>query len=186
MRLIGALTLAIVLGAAATAADRAARDTFIPLSPQDSSDAEGVVIPVNSPVKFKNFDRNEPAAHFEGEFLLTGRWEIYSDDEHETDPFLVPDPSVAKTLTHWRLRGGPESIGFKNEEKFIAAVVPEQVWSDLKHKKIHQAGGRIAIWVKNYDISIVCDAPEYDVDFVRVAQPAEIAMNLQLKDAGCL
>ena len=115
MRHIGAMAIALAfaLGAAATAASRATQDTFIPLSPQGSSDAEGVVIPANSPVKFKNFDRNEPAAHFEGEFLLTGRWEIYSDDQHEVDPSLVPDPSVAKALPHWRLRGGPESIGFK-------------------------------------------------------------------------
>jgi hypothetical protein len=176
----------LAFSGAVAIAGQATRDTIIPLSPHDATDTEAVVIPANSPVKLKNFDRTEPAAHFEGEFLLTGKWEIYSDDQHEADPFVVPDPAVAKMLPHWRLRGGPEAIQFKNEEKFIASVVPKQIWRDLKNKKLHQAGGHIAIWVKNYDISIVCDAPEYDVEFDRLAQPVDIAMNLQLKDAGCL
>src|SRR3954462_4554097 len=95
----------------------------IPLGKYD----EGIVVPVDSPVKFRRFGQYDRAL-FTGRFVLEGTFVLdcnycepgYKDNELHLR--IVPDPSIAARLPHWKVHENDIEIDITNASRFIQVI----------------------------------------------------------------
>lgn len=175
---ISVFTLVTTLTALPAGGAAQRHEDVIPLA--DSPDS--LIVPDGTPVHFKSWNREEITAHFEGKFVLEGRFEIASWD---ADPIIVPDPDTAAHLPHWRDRGGPAYIFIRNSMPFEKAVLSPREIEGLRNHKTQKLAGHVAIVADHYSAAIVCDAPDYEVDFISLVRPIHVSANQQVQDAGC-
>src|ERR1043165_2372059 len=77
--------------------------TFVPLGKY----GEGLLVPANSPVTFRHFDKYD-SAQFSGKFVLEGVFVLDCDvcepgyKDNEIRLTIIPDPAIAARLPHWK------------------------------------------------------------------------------------
>ncbi len=171
--------VALIIGAAP-------EPTYIPLGKYD----EGLVIPANSPVTFRQFDQYD-SAQFSGRFVLEGVFILdcaycepgYKDNEIRLS--MVPDPAIAARLPHWKKHDNDIAIIITNAGSFMRAVSTPTQRRLLLSGKLDEVRGHAAIVVDQYEASLNCDSADYSARFVAIAKPPKIA-KVELKgDFGC-
>jgi hypothetical protein len=179
---LAALPLALLLvGAAPT-------EKVIPLP---GVDGEALVIPPDSPVQFRGFDKDH-VAHFNGRITVSGTFtygcEIECNaplKEYQLILVLVPDPALAARLPHWKLRSGDMSLFINGATRLTRAVGTSAQRTALRSGKLDNLHGRVAIVVDHFQAAIVCDSASYSARFVAVAKPVELAKDQLKADHGC-
>jgi hypothetical protein len=170
--------LAVLLASAAPA------PTMIP-HPQYPNHV--LVIPRDSPVKFKGWEDGE--AVFKGQFLLTGGWSYgcafgCSDPPVEADfQFeLVPEKEIAARLPHWTRAGEPRDDGFGDysiiitrEAKLVATIVEPMLRTALREEKVPYIQGRTSILVDDFRTGLSCDNSYFSARFVAMAKAPKLA-----------
>jgi hypothetical protein len=177
-----AVLLALLLLSAAPAA------RVIPLP---HVEGEALVIPPNSPVQFRGFDK-QGAAHFNGRFAVTGTFTYGCEfecnppiKEWQENFVVTPDPALAARLPHWKLRNGPIVLYVNHATGLTRTLGTPAKRAALRSGKLANLNGRISIVVDAYEASIVCDGPNYSVRFVAVAKPAKLADKPVKAEYGC-
>lgn len=165
----------------------------IPL-PDKEAAGEALVIPADSPVQFRGWNKYG-YAQFAGRFVLTGRF-MYGCGESdcqgdgpikESDLTLsvVPDPALAARLPNWKIRHNDMMILISR-------------WRPLKHSlgtaaerrlllsgKTPYLSGRISIVVDHFETGIECDSANFGARFVEVTKPPKLALTQFTGDYGC-
>ena len=110
---------------------------------------EALIVPVDSPVKFKKWDKYGYAV-FEGRFELTGTFTYgcyvdcqgaVTEDDIRTD--FVPDSTVAARLPHWKLRNNDISLVLSNDAGFARTVANPKLHAAIRTGKVpYIQGGR--------------------------------------------
>jgi hypothetical protein len=147
---------------------------------------DSIVIPADSPLKFKSFNKDEITASFAGRVTLSGTYH-YGVDETAggSNLYLVLDPASRGLLPYWKNRPGNGSITIENEMDFVRAVIPQPMLEKLRARKTGSLIGRVSIVAENYQAAIVCDAPDYSIRFVGVAGTVVAALNPAPAGIGC-
>ena len=146
-----------------------------------------LVIPHDSPVKFKRWEEGE--AIFEGHFVLTGGWSygcaFDCGDPPEEAYFqfeLNPEPEIAARLPHWTSAGQGEDNGFGDhsiiimrEQKLVQRVVEPVLAAALRNDNVPYVQGRVSIVVDDFRTGFSCDSSYYSASFVAMAEPSKLA-----------
>ena len=186
------IALSAMLVSSASAApdrERAAGGQFIPF-PGDPE--EGLIVPPNSPVRFRGYGGKYGFAQFDGRFLLTGTV-VYGCaidcGEKPEDRFLrvdvVPDPAVAARLPHWKRRQNDMLIVIDPPERFVRTFTTPSQRAALRSGKLADVRGRIAIVVDHFETGIECDSTTFTARFVSTAAPPHFTKIEQNGDYGC-
>ena len=162
--------------------------TFYPL-PDDPT--EGVIVPPDSPVRFRGFGKYG-VAQFDGRFVLTGTV-VYGCaidcEEKPDDRFLradvVPDPAGAARLPHWKRHDNDIRIVIDPPERFVRTITTSSQRVALRSGKLADVRGRIAVVVDHFEASIECDSASFFARFVSTASPPRFAKIEQIGDYGC-
>jgi hypothetical protein len=165
--------------------------TVIPL-PTDNSEGEALIIPSDSPVKFRRWKQYD-MADFDGRFVLTGTFvygcAIDCEQPKENDRFyrmdFTPDPNLVRRLPRWKMRSEVPDIVITNERAFIRAVVSPQVYVGLHNGKISDVRGRASILIDHFEAGIECDSPELIARFVRVVGKPKMSAATPDGNPGC-
>jgi hypothetical protein len=179
---IAALPLALILASAVPA------DAIIPLP---GLDGEAIVVPHDSPVRFRGWGK-EDTAHFSGSFVLSGTYSYgceFCDDwpikEDELSLKIVPDPALASRLPHWKIRSGDMAIFLKQSEKLNRAIGSPGERRALRSGKLDDIHGRITILVDHFDAAIECDGATYLARFVSVVRRPTVQRDKLDGSYGC-
>jgi hypothetical protein len=169
----------IVVGAALPA-------KYIPLGKYD----EGLVIPAGSPVSFERFGQYD-RARFRGKFTVEGIFVVDCDycepgyKDNELHLSVVPDPSTAARLPHWKVHDNDIKIDITNAGPFILLITTPDERQRLLSGKLDEIRGRAALVVDQYEAGLDCDSANYSARFVAVAKAPTLA-NVEPKgDFGC-
>ena len=145
-----------------------------------------IIVPADSPLQFKSFNKDEITASFTGRVTLSGTYHFGIDDTAGgSNLYLVLDPASRGLLPYWKNRPGNGSITIDNEADFVRAVISQPMLEKLRTRKTGSLTGRVSIIAENYQAMIVCDAPDYSVRFVGVAAKAVAALNASPAGIGC-
>jgi hypothetical protein len=154
-------------------------------------EGEALVIPPDSPVHFRGFDK-QGAARFNGRFTVTGTFTYGCEfecnppiKEWQENFVVTPDPALAARLPHWKLRNGPIVLYINHATGLTRTLGTPAKRAALRSGKLANLNGRISIVVDAYEASIVCDGPNYSARFVAVAKPAELAEKPVKAEYGC-
>lgn len=151
-----------------------------------------LVIPADSPVKFRGFDK-DGAAHFTGHLLLTGSF-IYGCEvdcegpvtEGDLEIQVLPDPELARRLPHWKDRGKGMVIDIEPQGRLGQSLATGKQRAELLAGKRPDVRGRISIIVDDYVTDFGCDySPAYSARFVKLAKPPMLAQIPVDGDFGC-
>ncbi len=152
---------------------------------------EALVIPATSPVHFERYGKDYEA-RFSGRFVVTGTF--FYGCEMECDPPLqrdqvfaaiVPDPAVAATLPHWKIRNNDIRIFFINDEQLVNQIVTRPERAALLAGRIPDVRRHVAIIVDDFRAAIDCDSAYYSAHFVAMAKPVEETRAKLNGDYGC-
>jgi hypothetical protein len=177
-----AVPLALLLLGAAPAAK------VIPLP---HVEGEALVIPPDSPVQFRGFDK-QGAAHFNGRFTVSGSFTYGCElecnppiKEWQENFVVTPDPALAKRLPHFKLRNGATRLYVTQATRLTSTFGTPAKRVALRSGKLANLHGRVSIVVDGFEASIVCDGPNYTARFVAVAKPAKLAASPDKTEYGC-
>ena len=182
LRRIAAIPLAaLIVGAAAP------QPRYVPLGKYD----EGLVIPANSPVKFRHFGQYHDSALFSGRFVVEGVFILDCDycepgyKDNQLRLSIIPDPAIAARLPHWKVHDNGIAIIITDAGPFIDAISTSAERRSLLSGKVGEIRGRTAIVIDQYELGLECDSANYTARFVAVAKPPKVA-NVELEgDFGC-
>ena len=152
---------------------------------------EALIVPAASPVAFVGFDK-ELVARFRGRFVLTGTF-VYGCDIECEPPLakndvrgsIVPDPEVAASLPHWKVRATDIRIILNGGERLAAQVLTPGERAAIFAGKADSVRKHVSIVVDNFNTTIECDSPTFSADFVSLAKPAKLATAKLGGDYGC-
>ncbi|MEO6359345.1 MAG: hypothetical protein ABIO43_02065 [Sphingomicrobium sp.] len=191
MRIVRNLAAFAAPGLALLLAGAAPADRVIPLP---EADDEALIIPADSPVKFRGFDKYG-VAHFSGKFVLTGSftygcWSSCADyngpvTEGYLDVRIEADPELAARLPHWKLRKGPMLVLINREQRFARTVATREQHRSLLSGKLGSVQGRAAIIVDDFRTGIECDSENHSARFISLAKLPKIAKVDFDGDYGC-
>jgi hypothetical protein len=159
---------------------------YVPLGKYD----EAIVIPANSPVKFRRFDQYD-SAQFSGRFVLEGVFVLDCDycepgyKDNEIRMSIVPDRTIAARLPHWKVHDNDTAIVITNAASFIRAMSTPYQRQLLLGGKLDQIRGHAAIVVDRYEASLDCDSAGYSARFVAIAKPPKVYKVALKGDFGC-
>ena len=165
--------------------------TIIPL-PGDPDEA--VIVPRDSPVKFRGWDKYG-YAEFEGRFTLSGTftygcWSNCADDngpveESDLDVRIVPDPSIGERLPHWRHRKNDMLILITRSRRLAASIASPRQHAALRSGKLEHLRGQTTIVVEQFETGLECDSANFRARFVAIAKAAKLASAGFDGDYGC-
>jgi hypothetical protein len=136
-------------------------------------EGEALVIPPNSPIQFRGFDK-QGAAHFNGRFTVTGTFTYGC--EFECNP----------PIKEWQENFVVTPVLYINHATGLTRTLGTPAKrAALRSGKLANLHGRISIVVDAYEASIVCDGPNYSARFVAVAKPAVLAEKPVKAEYGC-
>jgi hypothetical protein len=149
-------------------------------------DIDTIIVPADSTLKFKSFDKEEITASFAGRVVLSGTYH-YGMNETADDwsVTLVLDPASRSLLPYWRNRPGDGTLWIDNEADFVRAVIPHAMIDALRKKKTGSITGHVSIVADDYKAAVVCDAPDYSIRFVGIAATSVAALNKEPAEFGC-
>jgi hypothetical protein len=149
-------------------------------------DIDTIIVPAESTLKFKSFDKEEITASFAGRVVLSGTYH-YGMNETADDwsVTLVLDPASRGLLPYWRNRPGDGTIWIDNEADFVRAIIPRAMIDALRKKKTGSITGHVSIVADDYKAAVVCDAPDYSIRFVGIAATSVAALNKEPAEFGC-
>ena len=151
---------------------------------------EAIVIPAESPVHFKGFNKDHYAT-FRGRFVLAGTFvygcnvECEPPQQADWEADLIPDPAMAAALPHWKLRNGDLLIYLVDGERLAKQIVTGKERAALMAGKIPDVRRHVAIVVDDFQAGIECDSAFYSARFIAVATPAQIASAKVQPNYGC-
>jgi hypothetical protein len=149
-------------------------------------DIDTIIVPADSPLKFKSFDKEAITASFTGRVILSGTYHYGMNDEaNDWSVTLVLDPASRGLLPYWKNRPGDGTIWIDNEADFIRAAIPQPAIDALMKKKSGSIAGHVSIIADKYSASVVCDAPDYSVHFVGLANKTVAALSKEPAVFGC-
>lgn len=174
------ILLGIIAALAAVQIDAAPAPKQIPF------DVDTIIMPADSPLKFKSFDKEEITVHFAGRVVLSGTYH-YGMNETADDwsVTLVLDPASRGLLPYWKNRPGDGTLWIDNEADFVRAVIPHAMIDALTKKKSGSITGHVSIVAEDYKAMIVCDAPDYSIRFIGLATTSVAALNKEPAEFGC-
>jgi len=136
------------------------------------SGADTLIVPADSPVRFKDFGSNEDeVAELSGKVLVTGTYYL-GDNQYNDGPdydltlYLVPDPAIAARLPYYKRRGRAPVIYVTNAKAFADAVMSKTALTNLMKDRKRVATGHIALWVDQFTSDLECDSPNDAARFV--------------------
>lgn len=152
---------------------------------------EALVVPDGSPVHFLRYDKDY-LGRFSGQFVLTGTFfygcEIECDPPLQKDQVfaaIVPDPVVASTLPHWKIRNNDMRIYLVNGDRLARKIVSPAERAAILSGKLDDIRRHVAIVVNDFRAGIDCDSASYSAHFVAIAKPAQVATAKLDGDYGC-
>lgn len=149
-------------------------------------DVDTILIPADSPLKFKSFDKEAITASFAGRVVLSGTYHYgMNETANDWSVTLMLDPASRALLPYWRNRPGDGTIWIDNEADFVRAVIPHAMIDALRKKKSGSITGHVSIVAEDYKAAVVCDAPDYSVRFVSIATTSVAALNKDPAEFGC-
>jgi hypothetical protein len=160
--------------------------TFVPLGKY----GEGVLVPANSPIMFRQFNEHD-SAQFSGRFVLEGVFVLDCDSceqgykDNEIRLSMIPDPAIAARLPHWKVHNNDFAIVITNAASFMRSISTPAQRKLLLSGRLDEVRGRAAIVVDDFEAGLDCDSANYSARFVAIAKPPRIA-KIHLKgDFGC-
>jgi hypothetical protein len=149
-------------------------------------DIDTIIVPGDSTLKFKSYGKEEITARFAGRVVLSGTYH-YGMNETADDwsVTLMLDPASRELLPYWRNRPGDGTIWIDNEADFVRAVIPHAMIDALRKKKSGSITGHVSIVADDYKAAVVCDAPDYSVHFIGIANTSVAALNKEPAEFGC-
>jgi hypothetical protein len=145
-----------------------------------------IIVPADTPLKFKSFDKEAITAHFTGRVVLSGTYRYgMNETSNDWSVTITLDPASRRLLPYWKNRPGDGTLWIDNEGDFVRAVIPRAMIDALAKKKSGSLAGHISIIADDYSATIVCDASDYSVHFVGIATPAMAALNKEPAEFGC-
>jgi hypothetical protein len=153
---------------------------------------EALIVPADSPVRFKRWDKYGYAV-FDGRFELTGAFTYgcavdcegpVTEEDIRTD--FIPDPATASRLPHWKLRNNDISLVLSNDKGFANAVADRKLHAAIRAGRVPYIEGRATIIVEDFRTGIECDSANYEARFVRMAGAPEVKPVKLEGDYGCL
>jgi len=149
-------------------------------------DIDTIIVPANSPLTFKSFDKEAITAHFAGRVVLSGTYRYGMNEEaNDWSITLILDPASRGLLPYWKNRPGDGTIWIDNETDFVKAVIPRAMIDALARKKSGSISGHVSIIAENYSAAVVCDAPDYSIHFVGIAKTSVAALSKEPAEFGC-
>lgn len=156
-----------------------------------SNPEEGLIVPPDSPVRFRGFSKYG-VAQFDGRFVLTGTV-VYGCaidcGAKPKDRFLrvdvVPDSAVVARLPHWKLRHNDMRIVIDPPERFVRTITTPSQRAALRSGSLGDVRGRISIVVDHFETGIECDSPTFSARFVSTAAQPRFTKIEQNGDYGC-
>jgi hypothetical protein len=153
---------------------------------------EGIIVPPDSPVQFRNFDQYG-RAHFTGKFVLTGTFTYRCNycepgakvTEDDLELSIVPDPTLLSRLPHWRQHDNDTMVDILQAKRFTHDFTAAADRRALISGKRDEVTGRIAIVVDDFQTGIDCDSANFSAKFVSIAKPVRIAQVQFKGDYGC-
>lgn len=155
---------------------------------------EAVIIPPDSPVRFRRWDKYG-YAEFEGRFTLTGTfsygcWSNCADyigriQESDLDVRIVPDPSIAARLPRWQHFNNDMIILIIRSQGLTASIADPRHHAALRSGKLEYLRGRTAIVVDQFQTGIECDSANFRARFVRIAKTPKLVTATFNGDYGC-
>lgn len=151
-----------------------------------------LIVPAGSPVKFTGFDKNG-VGKFSGRFVLSGTYVYHCEvecepgmTERDLDIGILPDPSLAARLPHWKDRGDNMIVDLSGADTLRGKLGSPRQVADLIAGKTPDIRGRIAVVVDRYVTDYGCDySPYYSARFIAVAKPPKLATSKAEPDFGC-
>ncbi len=149
-------------------------------------DIDTIIVPADSTLKFKSFDKQEITASFAGRVVLSGTYH-YGMNEMANDwsVTLMLDPATRGLLPYWRNRPGDGTIWIDNEADFVRAVIPRATIDALRKKKSGSIIGHVSIVAEDFKAAVVFDGQDYSIRFVGIAGTSVAALNKEPAEFGC-
>ena len=164
--------------------------------PHPHAEGEALIIPPDSPVRFRGFDKRSGYGHFKGRFVLTGTFSYgcgsncadYEGPLEKSDLHIgiVPDPELAARLPNWKIRNNDMMIFINSDEPLAAAIANPEQRAALLAGKISSLQGRIAIVVDNFQAGLECDSATFTARLVAIAEAPRAAPVELSGDYGCM
>lgn len=165
--------------------------TIIPLPGHPD---EAIVIPRDSPVKFRRWDKYG-YAEFDGRFTLSGAftygcWSNCADyngpvRESDLDVRIAPDASIAARLPRWQHRKNDMLVLIKRSGQLAAMIASPRQHTALRSGKLEYLRGRATIVVDQFQTGIECDSTNFRARFVAMARKPRLASARLNGDYGC-
>jgi len=148
--------------------------------PHPRYEGEALIIPLDSPVKFRGFDENG-IAHFSGRFVLDGQFYVEGCSEpcpgaaeEDLGVSVFPDPDLEARLPHWKVHNNDIALDL-SEKRLMNLITGPRQRAALLAGKASDIRGRIAIVVDEFETGIECDSAYFSARFVRIARAPKIA-----------
>jgi hypothetical protein len=164
------------------------------LIPLPGDDAEALVVPAASPVRFAGFNKSGDqayGAHFSGRFVVEGTFVLDCNfcepgvKDNQLSLSIVPDASTAARLPHWKVHDNEIAIGITRADSFIRTISTPEERSRLLSGKLDQIKGRATLVLDHFEADLDCDSADYSARFVAVAK-APVRDKVELAgDYGC-
>jgi len=153
---------------------------------------EALIVPRDSPVRFRRFDKYG-YAHFDGRFVLSGTFTYGCQvdcegpvKEGDLQLNVVPDPALAARLPHWRVDTTDMMISISRGSRFAKTIGTPRQRASLLAGRTPDLRGRIAIVVDDFSTGIECDSAGFRARFVSVARAPTLARVELNGDYGCV
>jgi hypothetical protein len=152
---------------------------------------EALIVPPESPVRFRGFDKYG-RAHFSGRFVLTGYFSYgcrIDCDGPAKDAFfrfdLLPDPALAARLPHWTKYDNDIMINVSRDSPLIRKIATQRQRADIKAQRIADIEGRITIVVDQFETGLDCESANFSARFVALPKAPVLAKAEFNGDYGC-
>jgi hypothetical protein len=156
---------------------------------------EAIVIPPDSPVKFRRWNKYG-YAEFDGRFMLSGTftygcWSNCADyngpvEESDLDVRVVPDPSIAARLPRWQHRKNDMLILITRSRQLAASIASPRQHAALRSGKLEYLRGRTTVVVDQFQTGIECDSTNFRARFVAITKAPKLASAGLNGDYGCV
>jgi hypothetical protein len=160
------------------------------------NEEEALIVPYDSPVKFRYFD-GYGVAHFTGRFILTGTFTYECADCESGAPIdppakesditleIVPDATLSARLPHWKVHKQDVMIDIRRASLLRGMIASQRQRADLLSGKLDAVRGRVAITIEDFQTDIECDSAGYWANFVSVVRPPKLAQVRLDGNYGC-
>ena len=128
--------------------------------PYPGIEAEALIVPASSPVKFRGWDKASGYAQFQGRFVLSGKfhygcWSACADyegpvEEEYIDLRIEPDPAMQARLPHWKKRKADILVVLDREERLAQLIAGPRQHAALRSGRIESIEGRTSVVVDNF------------------------------------